>query len=85
MDQAYTDTAEKWALDYLSEYYGTVGETHCFALKSRLHVHRSIYSTYQLLQVGLKCSTLVVGQCCLTSSLLRLEVIRKDNEPCPCI
>lgn len=43
VDQAYTDTAEKWALDYLSEYYGTVGETHCFALKS---LHR-FYSTYQ--------------------------------------
>lgn len=36
-------TAEKWAVDYLAEYYGSVGETHCFALKS---LHR-FYNTYQ--------------------------------------
>ena len=43
VEKPYTDTAEKWALDYLAEYYGSVDETHCFALKS---LHR-FYNTYQ--------------------------------------
>ena len=43
VEKPYKDSAEKWALDYLYEYYGTVGDTHRFALKS-LH---KFYNTYQ--------------------------------------
>lgn len=42
MEKAYTDTAEKWALYYLYEYYRTVGETYCCAL--------SLYRFYNMYQ-----------------------------------